>query len=254
MTHFAPVVPLPIANVLKKTGRLGNYHLLLAHDVLAYPVEYVDTYLSIPYVHIILDNSVVELGHSLPIEDLVKAAGILRPNYLVIPDVMGDCDRSLQVAWEFTHDLMNRAPMPLMGVIQGKTVDEYLRSMRELITMPNVKALSVPRLVHKYLGTRIDMVATVRQFCPNHPIHLLGFSESLLDDVISARHPGVMGIDSAVPARAALDETTLTLDVDRDYGPRGNFWDAKGVTNNTRLILEMNHDTIRRWLDDTQLA
>ncbi|MEB3067282.1 hypothetical protein, partial [Parvimonas micra] len=64
-----------------------------------------------------------------------------------------------------------------------------------------VSWLSVPRKRVEAAGSRGDDIAKVLGTTEEFNIHLLGFSENLVDDIKCSRIPGVVGIDSAVPLR-----------------------------------------------------
>lgn len=231
MAKFAPVVPLSIAKHLQG-GRvgdaLGNYHLLLAHDVLAHPMEYNNIYGRYQGSGgtIIMDNSLIELGHPLDAHSMFRAACILKPDWVVLPDYLGDAKRTVETSWEAAHQLCALLPkQELLGVVQGQTFDECLSCADELLRIGGVTALSVPRHLVEVLGSRIPLVQELFNRHIDVPLHLLGFSDDLLDDCRAARFGNVMGIDSAQPVRLARKGHVWSLDRPRDAGPRGTFWD-----------------------------
>lgn len=256
MAQFAPVVPIQIARWMKKQGILGKYHLLLAHDVLARPDDYREVYGNLVGdmgATIIMDNSVVELGEAMDISQLVCACDILRPNYLVVPDVMGDAKGTWERCMQFTQELPRSFDVPLLGVCPGNTVEEIKVCAHNMVALPEIMAISIPRIVTKALGSRIEAVVEVYaelqyDLGAGPPIHLLGFSDDLLDDVCASRLPGVVGIDSAVPIRAAIWGESLSLDTPKDFGPRGSYWEDSVGEEFQQRLLRYNMDTIQRWI------
>lgn len=249
MARYAPVVPLEIARYLKDIKLLGDYHLLLAHDILERPREYQDVYSDIPNVTIILDNSIIELGKPLDMDSLLRAAEIIKPRYLVIPDVMGDADATLAEAEMFTRSMTRcGSKIPLMAVVHGKTKMEAFQCARFLKMMLGVGALSVPRVLTQLLGTRMEVVNEIVRKYPYLALHLLGFSDDLLDDIACARVPGVMGIDSAVPVRGALQHKIITLDSTYNVGPRGAFWSQTVPDEDTGTYVIANVVRVRSWI------
>lgn len=117
--------------------------------------------------------------------------------------------------------------------------------------MPRVRALSAPRIATATLGSRMEVVMNIHRSYPTHFLHLLGFSDNVLDDICCARVPGVSGIDSAVPIRAGLKGIVMVIDRPQPIiGPRGNFWncdipDAQLVEHCIRINLEK----YRRFID-----
>lgn len=258
MARFAPVVPLPVAKVMKAAGILGTYHLLLAHDVLAHPKEYKEVYGDLSdNATIILDNSIIELGEAMQLEELLKASQIIRPKYLVIPDAMGDADETVARAREFTSEYASRIydvlqSPGLLAVVHGRTMKEFRQCAEDVAGLPAVCALSAPRIVTALQSSRTEATLyLLRYYYITHQIHLLGFSDNILDDVCCARLPGVMGIDSAVPIRAAMKEIEIRLSTTWDCGPRGNFWEE--TEESATLYIDLIAHNVRRyrsWIGD----
>ena len=240
--QFAPVIPLAIARGFEKRPKaLGKYHLLLAHDVHAHEDEYAEVYGNKDAdFDIIMDNSLIELGYPMPMKEVLDAAQVVGAKYFILPDHLSDADRTREAiarAMQEYYDLhgfstqtgMHRKGIPLpMPVVQGRTVTQCVQMLQWLVT--HFKYCAIPRVLVEYLGTRaeITMIAANMGF----KIHLLGFSENLIDDIACARIPGVMGIDSAVPVRLGLQGTRLSLDNPQNPGPRGNYWDNPFEHNN----------------------
>jgi len=256
VSRFAPVVPIHMAEALQvgKLDYLGSYHLLLAHDILTYPEEYRRTYSRVRSLRgdtfIILDNSIVELGYPMGLDSLTAAAAIVRPDCIVIPDKMGDGLETRKMAIKFAreyaqfrHDEMwygglTGAPA-LMGVVQGDTIESAMESIALYYTLPMVEYIGIPRVLVKQHGSRMDVLCCIASIMyhlsggnvwqPFKGVHLLGFSDDVLDDVSCARMPFVQGIDSNVPIRAGLKGYTLDLH-DKQWservGPRGDFWNT----------------------------
>jgi hypothetical protein len=265
--RYAPVVPLSVAQWLqgdtKDVDLLGSYHLLLAHDVLEHPAEYKEVYGEVkkryPGNWIILDNSVVELGSAMPIKELLDAARIIEPKALVIPDVMGDAQGTEDAATEFIRKFREIYPegelaagYRLMGVVQGKFMSEVKNCIHYLSDL-GIRHFGIPRTVTKYLGTRAGAILYALQSPTLGSIHLLGFSDDVLDDVACCRIPGVSGIDSAVPIRAGLQRFRLTINDIFDYGKRGDYWNTLGkdIDKSPGMVID-NICAIRRWIGETQ--
>jgi hypothetical protein len=182
---------------------------------------------------------------------LIEACEILRPKYLVIPDVMGKYAESIEAAKKFTSNLPKDFNVPLMMVLQAEDPSEIRQGAREATHHAQIRAVSVPRIITKTLGTRVPVAIAAHQFSDLLTVHLLGFSDCLLDDVAAARLECVMGIDSAVPFRAALLGRYLTLDRNQEFGPRGNYWDVSYTTAfNYWPFIRTNLSLIRSWIGD----
>ena len=271
MAKYAPVVPLSIAKFMQTHPHgdlLGGYHLLLAHDILAHPAEYQDVYHMARRLNsnsfIILDNSIVELGKAMDMDDLITAAGIIKPDCIVMPDVMGEGLQTRKLSDAFYDEYVeyNRRKkiengIPLMGVLQGSTIEDAIDTAVMFRSMKYVDYLGVPRILAEQHGSRMPLLLELlrREFIGSFlGIHLLGFSDNILDDVSCARLPFVQGIDSTVPVRAATAGKHISLDGDgwnKALGKRRQWWDEVGVADAAANmgIVEDNVRIYRTWIN-----
>jgi len=195
-TRFAPVVPLSIAAELSDSNTLGNYHLLLAHDVLANPREYAEIYGNKGYT-ILMDNSLIELGYAMPIEEVLDAANIVGGQYIILPDTLKQADTTIQqvlnayIVWKGIPAAKKHG-VSLLPVIQGMSMREQFDCLFAFSNIPDVKGMCVPRVIADTYGTRKYLIEKVTR---TFNVHMLGFSDNLMDDIACARMPGVVGID-----------------------------------------------------------
>lgn len=279
MARFAPVVPIEFARALQDSPNeftnpmledlLGSYHLLLAHDVVADPLGYKEVYNEVRDFYgrdsfIIMDNSVVELGTAVNLQMLLQACEIVRPDCLVVPDVMSDGAGTRERIQSFMTEWLamkhsSGAPKylpPLMGVIQGRDVGDCILTYYVMRNFVDIQYVAVPRIIAQKQGSRMPVLQKLAGMSELHEnIHLLGFSDNLLDDVSCARMPCVMGIDSAVPIRTALKQIQLVdwlgYGGDKDYcGPRGDYWQrAFPASPNVRATMIKNLRDMRHWIN-----
>lgn len=202
--QYAPVAPLTGLRQLEQASLLGEYHLLIAPIVLESSEStwaYADFFWNRHHgeLTVIMDNGVIELGYPLPVEDLAKAAKIVNATVVVLPDTIDDAKHTVKQA-RHAMDLYRKLDKKtaLMGVVQGRSFDECLECAEQLVDT-GVDWLAVPRGLTKNLDTRVPLVRAVAD---QHdlPIHILGFSDNLEDDIRAAAcDPRVQGIDAATP-------------------------------------------------------
>ena len=262
MAKFAPVVPVNLAAAMRDRGLLGDYHLLLAHNVVEYPLAYENVYrdktLETDANFIIMDNSVIELGTSVSVEILQEACEIVDANVLALPDVILDGIETFASsikAFEDWSDKIDFTDITPMIIPQGKTISEWTCNLVRFAEHPisKVCCVGIPRNVKERLKTsRSTAVTSVQEILPDAGIHLLGFSDSLQDDLYTLRtHPSVSGIDSTVPIRQKF---LMNLQ-QHDPGPRGTWWkymEQIGVdklTHDEWRCIEFNLDFIRRHIE-----
>lgn len=237
MAFFAPVCPVHILKQLAAEGSMGPYHLPLAHDVLEHQDMYRFMFRDSAYaddIHTtILDNSVIELGSAVNIDVITEAALVVRANVIVLPDVLLDaqatvreCKKAIPIWREKLQNAFGRyQDWRFMLVPQGKTPGEFAWCAEQFANDIDIGWWGIPRNYNiRGLGSRRDAVEIVKSINPKRKIHLLGFSDNIVDDVLSARVPGVSGIDSAVPIRAASLGMKMSMNLDADLPPRGKWW------------------------------
>lgn len=256
-TQFAPVCPLPVARELKEHGLLGNYHLLLAHDVVKDPKGYAEVY-SDPENFIIMDNSAAELKAPVDYEMLLEAGFAVNADCLVLPDYLLESAKTYSAHMEAIEKLQGRWFNDYMALPQGEDMARWIWCAKELTYMmpKRVRYFGVPRNIREKLNVSrgyalqilnmIDPVVT-RKY------HLFGFSNDLLDDIMSAHLkyttvPRLLGIDSAVPVRMGYNGVGLHP-LQKDPGPRGDWWEIPGEFN---ACVRMNLNEIRHWLKGGQ--
>jgi hypothetical protein len=235
MARFAPVAPVDILHELYMKGG-DSYHLPLAHDVIREPKKYGQLFGTMENEHkynrvVILDNSVIELGLSVDVNIIKDAAEIVRANVIVLPDVLLDTDKTIRDCrkavdeWDRIFTDSTLLKYTFMVVPQGTNRMDWARCAEAFAGDSRIGWWGVPRNYNiKGLGSRRDAVEILRAVDPSKCIHLLGFSDDIVDDVLSARHPNVAGIDSAVPSRAASLGLSMSLGLDAKLPPRGDWW------------------------------
>jgi len=240
-TRYSPIAPIHLLEELFSKGILGNYLLLLAHDVLAHPQRYASLMDAMrdsnEHSMVIMDNSVVELGVAMSLRDVIKAADITSANCIMTPDVLGNFSRTQAVVEKWKTTLIE-CHYPLMRVPQGSSIEDLLRCVEWLrFTLPIDENLGdpelwgIPRWITNKLGSRKSLVEFIGRTSDveNVGIHLLGMSQNFADDMVCANMPNVMGIDSANPLVAGLADLDFSLDKPKHLD-RGDYWNTPKLT------------------------
>lgn len=250
--RFAPVAPLPLLHSIwnydpTRHMQHGGYHLLLAHDVLkdeanmkAYGFHFQHVREFFPYdVNIIMDNSIVELGDAVDMHTVAKAGAIVGADVLVLPDVMGDGPKTrlkfLDVIRRIQKDPIGK--FELMAVPQGPTIGDFAACLEDFAEYEEVTWIGIPRIATEQLGSRCQLVDLAKAIKKDWSLHLLGFSDNVVDDIVCANLPHVEGIDSAVPVRAGQKGMVFRL-ARSDYGKRGDYWAETNATQQCLLNIE----------------
>lgn len=264
MSHqYAPVAPLHTLETLNGAKALGHYQLLIAPIVLDNYEAYRSFFKHNPDQLVMLDNGVIELGYPLGIGELYQAARGVGASVVVLPDTIDDgsytAKQAIHAASAFrefgphgstAHGL---SPISLMGVVQGTTLEECLACAKSHVEEAQVDWLAVPRGLTPNLRSRVQLTVTLAE-AYELPVHILGFSDNLADDIAAATcHPRVRGIDAATTAwlpDLLPDEPPSDPTVSQSWGRRPtNFWQA-GPPD----ALVQNVVTVRRWLRAAKIA
>lgn len=230
MARFCIVSPVSVLHLLQAKGLLGVNHLVLAHDIVIEENSrhYERIFNAVKYHRgedrlVILDNSVIELGGAVDLDLVVRAAKIVKPEVIVLPDVLEDSAKTITTylenrgTWQqaFRHYTHN----PFMYVPQGKTLEEFAICAEQSLDDQTIGWWGVPRNLVKLHGSRMGAIMLLHALNPFRKIHMLGFSDHSVDDLICANLPEVWSIDSAVPLRLIHP-----WDMFNKTPPRGNWW------------------------------
>ena len=235
MVKFSPIAPIALLQQLHYQGELGDYLLLLAHDVLDYPIAYQKLIDAVkdqnPDAVIILDNSTVELGHPLSAASLQHAATVCRANVLALPDVIGDADATKLLICK-TLDEMRATNLDLMAIPQGQSVTEFTDLIDWMDDFVKPQWYGIPRWVANTFHSRTGLIDYINNTVDEPKIHLLGMSKYFDDDIHCCFMNNVQGIDSANPM--VLGQSGFELGVDGVDGivphmDRGDFWEHISV-------------------------
>jgi hypothetical protein len=191
--------------LLRRYSAKSKYHLALAHlieDGNDYTKFYQERIESGQFV--ILDNSVIELGHPVEYTDLHRAVKILNPTELVLCDFPKDPEQTYKWACHYGPQIKDEFPdMKLMAVPQwygSKMVGNWLKSYDELSALEYVDTIGVP----KFLGHDRPLVMAHLQEQRNPEVehHLLGtYGNPAVEIATYSQYDWIRGIDSKAPVR-----------------------------------------------------
>lgn len=256
--HFAPVAPLSVHRQLERRGALGPYNLLIASEILKDMEGYGHFWTRVlreEGFELFVDNGVIELGYALPIVHLADAVAQVVATTIILPDTIDD----MRMTVKQVHNAADQwrasgvAGVKMLGVVQGTTVAECV-DCATAHAKAGVDMLAIPRGLTKNLGSRSLVAQIISEEHPNKPLHLLGFSENIEDDIFTAATtPTVLGIDAATPvwlgmaARRGL--FTARPPKSADFGPRPAwFWEAGPQEGDSLQDIIHNVTKVRQWL------
>jgi hypothetical protein len=194
----------------------------------------------------ILDNGVAE-GLLANIDDLFDYAVQLGVHEIVVPDVLGDCDATIDAALDFKQHA--RTGYQYMGVAQGRSMAEVIKCAAALDGMGYMHTLGIPRVLNRVIHKtfRQTLLETIlpREVLNFVDYHCLGTSEwtqevKALADIGS---PKLRGIDTSLPCVMGVAGKELG---DNEYVGRSNDyfgtiptgWQWECCWGNVRTFLE----------------
>jgi hypothetical protein len=129
---------------------INDYPYLLAHLLMEgtshYDKEYADFYLKVvkEYSYSILDNSAFELGDSIDCDILYEIGEKYKPSHIIIPDALQDADKTIERAISYINKYGKTSTPKLIGVVQGKTVEELKRIFTFYNSLSYIDIIAVP--------------------------------------------------------------------------------------------------------------
>jgi hypothetical protein len=187
-----------------------DYHLALAHMVVkdkTYAMEY--RLRADQGEHVILDNSVVEMGEPVMPSTLSEAANDIHAAEVIVPDFTQDKEKTLEAAREYVPDLKGRLPEDtrLMVVPQGIDEEQWLECLHEMaLNLGDVfHSVGIPKNLGPQRLAVLTELDSQREFLFPFDFHLLGtWGNPVEVHYIAVHFPWVRGVDSKIPVRAGL--------------------------------------------------
>ncbi len=200
------------------SDQLGMYHLVIAPEVGKDIEAWVDFYkyyserqhlsqgqwiISRPTV--VLDNGAFEgeLWTPKAIDMIAFLLAEFADVIVCLPDALGMGNETAKLSRHAIQEYLalhsERIPYKFAYITQGHSMESVLESAYDFVSFyPAVDYLMVPRLLVKALGSRQEVVSALIDSY-NKPIHLLGFSDDIEDDLSTLVNYRCVGIDSAEP-------------------------------------------------------
>ena len=192
-----------------------------------------------------MDNSLVELGKPAGFATMKTAIETVISDYVVMPDYLGQSLLTIEACRTFALLINRLDPHQLMAVPQGTNIEEVLYCAGELAKLDGVKAWGIPRHLTESLGTRKIITDSLTRLYPKMPIHQLGFSNNIQDDIECTRMPNVMGIDSAMPIWLGLDNKDINHYTTQHPSRPKDYWETAHESNS---YVGCNLLAVRNWI------
>lgn len=217
--RVAIICPIPL---LRRYGELSGYHLALAPLVLKHKA-YRDFYRakSKNGEFVILDNGVIEFGQPVSMDDLKRAAELVGPTEVVIPDFLRDAQRTVESLVSFMDDPFWEGESAVF-IPQGETFPHWMWALgfglayRRFVS--EFKTLGIPKLVESsYKRPRPHLIEELYAsevltsgMCD---VHLFGVHSNPIE-ILQYNGTSIRGIDMKFPIWAGQ----CGIPIDPDFG------------------------------------
>ena len=170
----------PLGNICMEYTQ--DMHMYLTHMVEKYP-QYANTARD-ALGYKILDNSLIELGGAVDLGRVLNAAKVINADEIILPDVFQDGPATVKAVRESLQHLTDKWPnrdwpFKLMAVAQGRDAKEWYECYQELLKMPDVDVIGIPKVLAKMHPQGrpyfVNELCNLRQ----KPHHLLGLWYSI---------------------------------------------------------------------------
>lgn len=242
--------------MLQEYALLGDpYHLVLTHLVHD-SQEYADFYRSLSRLghYTILDNSAHEFGFSASLDSILRAAHLIEPSEIVLPDRLFFGDDTLRDSSQALERFRKEFPdAKLMGAPQGRILWEFMACYEGLIDL-GVDTIGLPKIYEVWTD---GLLGLARRFGKTIDIHLLGWGRDSIQlcDLSFYGGPNIRGIDSAKPlvyAAAGIKLNPIPFQKQPPYpGRPANFFQLTRNDFDRKLAYD-NISAFRKWARSLQ--
>lgn len=156
----------------------------------------------------IMDNSLIELGGAVDIDQVYEAAKQCQAHEIILPDVFRDATKTRQSIYDALDKLSKKGRLydfRLMAVCQGSTVEEFVNCFKSLCCFPEIHTIGIPKVAETLLPAGRPGFEYLWQNCPKE-IHLLGCWTSL-NEMRQYKNPAaIRSCDTCIPALLTVNE------------------------------------------------
>lgn len=198
----------------------------------------------------ILDNGEAE-GMRMHPNELMKMATDLGADEVVVPDYLGDADKTIELALSFRKTMRKNPGFKFMAVAQGTKYVDYLKCLRSFADTESITTVGLPRNMCRTVGSKWARIAFIEmivkeKFDERFEFHALGATPWMREAVCLSELP-VRSIDTSLPFVMALDKRSIQTD---EYIERQPDFFVREPNHYERELCLGNLATYRDWARD----
>ena len=200
--------------------------MCLTHLVQRYP-EYKEMIKNRPEnCYVILDNSIVELGESVSLQDILNAADDVHANEIILRDAYPNGPRTIERIKEDIQYLKDNnliGKYKIMAVCHGENLEEFKQTFEFINSTPEIDVIGIPKVLSKWVGERSKLSNIFMN--TNKQLHFLGSWYSLKEllDLPKNVWDKVRSCDTCLPSLYVIQNKHVwedrdgTIDLEKDY-------------------------------------
>lgn len=157
----------------------------------------------------ILDNGVYEEGKAVDMDDLVRAAVSVGADEIILPDVIGDGDKTIDLMYESLNHIYRKGLKGLwrfMAVCQGATLADFIHCFEKLDAHPWIDTIGIPKVAGALTPIgRAGLEGLWKD--SKKQIHLLGCYKNMIEYKAFSKPERIRSADTCLPALLSIRST-----------------------------------------------
>ena len=191
--------------------------MCLTHLVQRYP-EYAEMIKNRdPNCFVMLDNSIVELGESVSLQDVLDAAEKVNANEIILRDAYPNGPKTIEriredIEYLRKNNLTNK--YSIMAVCHGENEDDFRETFEFINSIPEITTIGIPKVLSRWCGERKNLAHIFTNTDKN--IHFLG-SWYTLNEMLNMDkelQDKVRSVDTCLPSLYVIQNKHITEDRD----------------------------------------
>lgn len=176
--------------------------------------------------YLMVDNSIVELGESVSLQDILNAADEVNANEIILRDSYPKAYPTMQrikedIEYLREHNLTTK--YKIMAVCHGETLEEFEETFNFINSIPEITCIGIPKVLSRWVGERSNLKDIFLN--TDKELHFLG-SWYNLQELIDAPKDvwdKVRSCDTCLPSLYAIQHKHVwedregTIDLEKEY-------------------------------------
>lgn len=198
----------------------------------------------------ILDNGAAE-SELCSFEELISLAHDLEVDEVVIPDVLGDHNRTVELLHDFKPYAKANSKFKYMGVVQGRSHGEVAQCIMQYAHNDFVSVVALPRVLCRMPDFTKFVRFTLTEFiqdlpeCDRLELHILGSSMWTKEVLLLADKDRIRSMDTCMPI--VLGAQGAHLEKNPMYTGRYAHYFDLGLDNKQLELANANCNVFLTW-------